>query len=229
MAETIVALFLAHVLADYVLQTRWMVDTKRGAGFAAHISVVYVTAMLCLGQISVAVILVTFVHLLIDAAKTMLMPDRLWSYLADQGMHILSIVGVAALFPGAWQAGLWADAVSPGAPEILAMIAGFVFAIRAGHFAIAVYIAAPPEPGATGMTAQRAALTGGLERAAVFVAVLGGVPVLAFAVLAVKAGLWWSRGGASAPGRERAVAATLASFAWALAVAYATRALIAML
>src|SRR6056297_193800 len=220
MAETIVALFLAHVLADYVLQTRWMVDTKRGAGFAAHISVVFVTAMLCLGQISVAVILVTFVHLLIDAAKTMLMPDRLWSYLADQGMHILSIVGVAALFPGAWQAGLWADAVSPGAPEILAMIAGFVFAIRAGHFAIAVYIAAPPEADATGMTA---------ERAAVFVAVLGGVPVLAFAVLAVKAGLWWSRGGASAPGRERAVAATLASFAWALAVAYATRALIAML
>src|SRR6056297_291415 len=218
MAETIVALFLAHVLADYVLQTRWMVDTKRGAGFAAHISVVFVTAMLCLGQISVAVILVTFVHLLIDAAKTMLMPDRLWSYLADQGMHILSIVGVAALFPGAWQAGLWADAVSPGAPEILAMIAGFVFAIRAGHFAIAVYIAAPPEADATGMIAQRAALTGGLERAAVFVA-----------VLAVKAGLWWSRGGASAPGRERAVAATLASFAWALAVAYATRALIAML
>lgn len=225
MAETIVALFLAHVLADYVLQTRWMVDTKRGAGFAAHIALVFLTAMLCLGQISVAVFLVTFLHLLIDAAKTVLMPDRLWSYLADQGLHILSIVAVAALFPGAWQAGVWAD-VPPETPEALAILAGLVFALRAGHFAIAFYIAAPPSPGAT---ARRAALTGGLERAAVFAAVLGGVASLSLVVLAAKAGLWWSRGGASAAGRERAVAATLASFAWALAVAYATRALIAML
>jgi hypothetical protein len=229
MPETIVALFLAHVLADYVLQTRWMVDTKRGAGFAAHIAAVFVTAMLCLGQISVAVLLVTFVHLLIDAAKTVLMPDRLWSYLADQGLHILSIVAVAALFPGAWQAGLWADIVPQAMPEALAMLAGLVFAIRAGHFAIAVYIAAPPSPGATALTERRAALTGGLERAAVFAAVLGGVASLSLVVLAAKAGLWWSRGGASAVGRERAVTATLASFAWALAVAYATRALIAML
>jgi hypothetical protein len=84
-------------------------------------------------------------------------------------------------------------------------------------------------PGGTGTTAERAALTGGLERAAVFAAVLAGVPALVLAVIAAKAGLWWARGGASAPGRERAVIATLASFAWALAVAYATRALIAML
>jgi hypothetical protein len=229
MAETIVALFLAHVLADYVLQTRRMVETKRGAGFAAHIALVFATAVACLGQVSVAVLLVTFLHLLIDAAKTILMPDRLWSYLADQGLHILSIVAVAALFPAAWQAGLWADGVPPGTPEILAMLAGLVFAIRAGHFAIAVYIAPSTVPGGTGTTAERAALTGGLERAAVFAAVLAGVPALVLAVLATKARLWWARGGASAPGRERAVTATLASFAWALAVAYATRALIAML
>ncbi|KPQ14073.1 MAG: Protein of unknown function (DUF3307) [Rhodobacteraceae bacterium HLUCCO18] len=229
MAETIAALFLAHVLADYVLQTRWMVVTKRGAGFAAHIALVFATAVACLGQISVAVVLVTFVHLVIDAAKTILMPDRLWSYLADQGLHILSIVAVGALFPGAWQAGLWADAVPQATPEALAMLAGLVFAIRAGHFAIAVYIASPPVPGADGMTARHGALIGGLERAAVFAAVLGGVAALSLVILAAKAGLWWSRDGASAPGRERAVAATLASFAWALAAAYATRALIAML
>jgi hypothetical protein len=62
LAETIAALFLAHGLADYVLQTRWMVDTKRGAGFAVHIAIVFFTAMLCLGQLSPAVALITFVH-----------------------------------------------------------------------------------------------------------------------------------------------------------------------
>jgi hypothetical protein len=105
LVETVIALFLAHVLADYVLQTRWMVDTKRGAGFAVHIGLVFVTAVICLGQLSLAVLAVTFLHLLIDAAKTILMPDRLWSYLADQGLHILSIVAVAAVFPGAWRRG----------------------------------------------------------------------------------------------------------------------------
>jgi hypothetical protein len=227
LAETIIALFLAHVLADYVLQTRWMVDTKRGAGFAVHIATVLVTSMLCLGQLTLAVIAITFIHLLIDATKTMLLPDRLWSYLADQGLHLLSIAAIAALFPGAWQAGLWAGMAPAGAPAVMAVIAGLIFATRAGHFAIATYIASPHDGEQRGR-ARRAALTGGLERGAVFAAVLCGVASLALVVLAAKAGIWWVRGGAEAAGRDRAIAATLASFAWALVVAYATRALIAM-
>ena len=224
MAETIIALFLAHVLADYVLQTRWMVDTKRGAGFAAHIGIVFATAMLCLGQLSLAVVLITFVHLLIDAAKTLLMPDRLWSYLADQGLHLGSIVAVAAFLPEAWQQGLWAGILPPETPRVVAVAAGLIFALRGGHFAIVSYIAGPAQPA----DAQRAAVTGGLERAAVFAAVLGGLPALALVVLAAKAGFWWVRGGLDAPGRAQAVTATLASFAWALVTAYATRALVAM-
>jgi hypothetical protein len=224
LVETVIALFLAHVLADYVLQTRWMVDTKRGAGFAVHIGLVFVTAVVCLGQLSLAVLAVTFLHLLVDAAKTILMPDKLWSYLADQGLHILTIVGVAAVFPGAWAAGLWAGLLPPGTPEVLALLGGLIFAIRAGHFAIAVYIAGRPLAGD-----GRAALTGGLERAAVFAAVLGGVAALSLLVLAAKGAVWWARGGPGAVGRDRAIAATLASFTWALAVAYATRAVIAML
>ncbi len=224
MAETIIALFLAHVLADYVLQTRWMVDTKRGAGFAAHIATVFGAAVVCLGQLSLAVILVTFLHLLIDATKTILMPDRLWSYLADQSLHVLSILTVAVVFPTAWQTGFWADVVPNWGIEAMALVAGLIFTIRAGHFAIASYIAGPVGPAAS----QRAALIGGLERAAVFAAVLGGVAALSLLVLAAKAVVWWARGGLEAEGRDRAITATLSSFAWALAVAYATRALIAM-
>lgn len=227
-AETAAALFVAHVLADYVLQTRWMVNTKRGAGFAAHIAVVFATAVACLGQLSLAVILITFVHLVIDATKTILMPDRLWSYLADQGLHLASIFAVAALYPTAWQAGLWADMVPSGTLQVLAVAAGLIFAIRAGHFAFVIYLAGPPSTDGKA-AAQRAALTGGVERAVVFAAVLGGVAALSLVVLAAKAAIWWAWGVSEGGRWEKTVAGTLASFAFALAVGYATRALVAML
>ena len=79
-----------------------------------------------------------------------------------------------------------------------------------------------------GFARNRAALTGALERTAVYASVLGGVAVLSVAVLALKAGLWWALGGRHADGWQRAVAGTLASFAFALLVGYATRGLIAM-
>jgi hypothetical protein len=62
-------------------------------------------------------------------------------------------------------------AVSRSCPSL----GGLIFAIRAGHFAIAIYIAGPPGPD-HGFARQSRALTGGLERAAVFAAVLGGWP-----------------------------------------------------
>jgi hypothetical protein len=225
LAETIAALFLAHGLADYVLQTRWMVDTKRGAGFAVHIAIVFFTAMLCLGQLWPAVALITFVHLLIDATKTLFLPDRLWSYLADQALHIVSILAIAAVFPSAWQLGIWAEVAPSWVSQAMAIAGGLIFALRAGHFGIAGYIAGPPGPDGP----RHAAITGGLERAAVFAAVLGGVAAFVLLVLAAKAGIWWARGGSHQPGWRRAVVATLSSFAWALAVAYATPALLAQL
>jgi hypothetical protein len=226
-AETVVALFVAHVLADYVLQTKWMVDTKRGPGFAVHIGIVFATAALCLGQISVAILLITLAHCLIDATKTLVLPDSLWSYLADQLLHLASIMAVGSLFPGAWQAGIWADMLPPGSREVVAALAGLVFTIRAGHFAIAIYLVDPPRED-HGFARNRAALTGALERTAVYALVLGGFAALSLVVLAVKALLWWAMGGRHADGWQRAVAGTLASFAFAIAVGYGTMMLISM-
>lgn len=46
MIETFTALLLAHVLADFVLQTRWMVANKRrAAGLALHGTVVLMDAL----------------------------------------------------------------------------------------------------------------------------------------------------------------------------------------
>ncbi len=36
MVETFTALLLAHVLADFMFQTDWMIANKRGPGLALH-------------------------------------------------------------------------------------------------------------------------------------------------------------------------------------------------
>lgn len=205
-----------------------MVETKRGAGFAAHMAVVFATAVLCLGQLSLAVVAITFCHLTIDAIKTFFFPERLWSYLADQGLHILSILMVSSVMPAAWQAGIWEQTAPVWTLEFAALLAGMIFTIRAGHFALCSYLREFAPQGAVAMTSN-GALVGALERAVVFVLVLSGLAALSLAVLALKGGIWWTRGASTAIGRETAFTATLFSFAWAIVTAFGTRALVGML
>jgi hypothetical protein len=94
------------------------------------------------------VALITFFHLLIDATKTILiLPDKLWSYLADQGLHIVSILAVAAVFPGAWRRGSGPRLLPPGTPQVHGPARRADLRTPRGHFAIAVYIAGPPLAG----------------------------------------------------------------------------------
>ncbi len=52
MIETLAALLFAHALADFVLQTNWMVAQKRRpVAMAAHLAVVLVTAVVATGGI----------------------------------------------------------------------------------------------------------------------------------------------------------------------------------
>lgn len=217
MAETFAALLLAHVLADYVLQNKWIVESKRGPGFAVHIAIVFSTAALCLGQVSPAVLWITLLHLAIDAAKTLLMPDRLWSYLGDQGLHILSLFAVSAVAPHAWEAGIWSGNVPGWIPAAMAAVAGLVYATRAGQFAVALFLRdimrleGAAEPGG------RDAMTGIAERTLVFVSILSGWVVAAALLFGGKLAFQAHRGAGRA-----AMAGTISSFVWAIAVALAT-------
>jgi hypothetical protein len=225
MLETFAALLLAHVLADYVLQTRWIVVSKRGPGFAVHIGLVFVTALLCLGQVSLPVLAVTAAHLAIDATKTLLMPSRLWSYLADQALHLMSIAMVAALFPEAWAIGVWADMAPAWIPAAIAGLAGLIFATRAGQFAIDYLVGGKAGEASSGQGAQ----TGLVERALVFISVTVGQPWWAGALLAAKAA-WIGLSGARRPAAlGRIATGTLASFGWAFATGLATAALVTRL
>jgi hypothetical protein len=222
MAETLAALALAHMIGDYVLQSRWMVDHKRGMGFVAHIAVVFVALAVCLGQVSLIVVSVALAHTVIDLFKTFVLPDRLWSYLLDQLLHIISIIIAAWLIPQGWQAGFWADMVPDWTAWAMVLVAGIIFTTRGGLFALAMFMAENFGPRPQGTLPIASTIVGSIERLVVFGLILVGLPWLGVVALAGKLGLLASRGALVGPTRNRALVGTLVSFSWAVVSAYVT-------
>ncbi len=113
--RTLLALYLAHLLADFVFQTQRLVEQKRrGQPFAylVHGLIHYLSAIVIVGfflpgaivaiRTYLVVAALTLVHLLIDLAKTRLAAKSRISggpgaYLADQLVHFLTVVLAAWL------------------------------------------------------------------------------------------------------------------------------------
>lgn len=171
MTETLVALILAHVLADFVFQSDWMVADKRDLRrLAAHGAVVLVTALAAMGSLDPWLFALAPVHLAIDAVKARFRAG-LRPFLVDQAAHLVSLVALALWRPGLWDAGVWAHL--PGLagwpalaalPAVWLLVAGAILAVGAGGHAIGLMMApfaaglvaaAPPEaqPGAPPDTA----------------------------------------------------------------------------
>ncbi|MDG4649191.1 DUF3307 domain-containing protein [Roseibacterium sp. SDUM158017] len=226
MLETLAALAFAHVVADYLLQTRWIVENKRGAGFAIHIAIVFAAAVACLGQVSWIVLWITAAHLAIDATKTLLLPDRLWSYLADQAAHFLSVALLAALFPLSWETGVWGGVAPAWVPVLMAAATGFVFATRAGQFAIGLFLREALPSATSQPLAPSAATIGLLERAIIVLLVLAGAPWAVVLLIAAKAVWQFAIPAQGKAAREQVITGSVASFAWGIAVALVTQVMV---
>jgi hypothetical protein len=99
-------LLLAHFLADYPLQTNWIVVNKNRARVLflhvlIHFFVTSIIVLIYAPQSWMFVILLTFIHLLIDMGKNYINRIRpkwvIAPYFIDQFIHILSIGFVAAM------------------------------------------------------------------------------------------------------------------------------------
>jgi len=212
-AYTFAALFLAHVIADYVLQTSWMVMNKRRAiAMVAHIGLVFGTMCLTTASVHPWFIGLALAHLWIDIVKTHAMPEGLGAYVADQLLHVGSIVGVSMLAPGIWPASPLSDV--PNLPLYYMIAGGVLFAVRGGQYAVAMLVAQRGDASGHGV------LLGWVERAALCVLVIGGFPWLALGVIAGKAMyLAVALPRRSAPARARLWIGTVVSLGWGLAVA----------
>jgi hypothetical protein len=239
MTDTLIALVFAHMLADFVLQTRWMVVNKRNpVALTAHISIVLVAGIACLGVLHPALFALAGAHLVLDAAKAWSPWKGLGPFVADQVLHIATIVLVALWVPDLWAQGLWGavpedgdsgwiaslwpgDGATPILPAIFAAISGFILATRAGGFAIGLYM----EPWAASSPAGLAnggRAIGNLERSLIFLLVFIGLPEGIGFLIAAKSVLRFGSVSDDRAVSEYVIIGTLASFGWAIAASFGT-------
>ncbi len=117
--RTLLAIYLAHLLTDFVFQTHRLVEQKRRGqpsayllhGLIHYLSAILITGFFIRGSIltlrtHLVIAALTLVHLLIDLAKIQLtgkhlIGDGTGAYLADQLLHFLTVVLAAWLLsPG---------------------------------------------------------------------------------------------------------------------------------
>lgn len=228
MFETFAALLFAHVLADFVLQTRWMVARKRQFGvLLLHGVLVLLTAQLSLGHVTAWPLLaLAAAHLIIDAVKTYGGFDGLTGFLCDQLAHLATLILVVALVPGLWASGLWAT--QPLLPPLMVIMAGAVLATRAGGFATALLMRdhevsdTPEDEGLPGGGATIGLLERGLIYLLVLIGETGGIGFL----VAAKSILRFGTVSGDRKATEYVIIGTLFSFGWALIVAIAVQKLL---
>lgn len=239
MIETAAALVLAHVLADFVFQTDAMVRSKALPGvLLVHVAIVAAASWAALGLAPAAgpILLVGISHLVIDWLKQRHGSQTFGPFALDQAAHLAMIALAAALWPASYTAGLWGlpwpsglDAAKAHAPQAMVLVAGLVAAVWAGGHAVRAMMAGlpiPADPTEDDRLPQGGRLIGRLERLLILMLVLADYTAGIGFLIAAKSVLRFSE---LARDRDRRVSeyviiGTLASFAWGLAVSFATAA-----
>ncbi len=220
MIETFTALLFAHAVADFLLQSQWMVTHKRRPeAMLAHIGVVLVTAALALGSADPALLALGAAHLAIDAAKVLWGPKGLWPFLADQLAHLASLAALAWWVPGLWAAGPWDGCLL--APALMALGAGLILSTRAGGFAVGILMEPWSKDAPAGLAGGGRTI-GLLERGLIFLLVMTGQPEGIGLLIAAKSVLRFSAVKDDLKVSEYVIIGTLASFGWAMMVAFLT-------
>ena len=226
MIETFTALLLAHLIADFVAQTTWMVRHKTNPGvLALHGLHVFALTAAALGGALTLALIITLVHLAIDLVKLRLLPPTLAAFLTDQAAHIATLAVVAYWVPNAFAQGLWPP-MPPGVLTGAILLCGLILATLAGGPAVGLLMA--PYKDATGAKGlENAGRTIGLlERALIFLMILIGEPAGIGFLIAAKSILRFDTVSRDRQVSEYVIIGTLASFGWALAASFATTAAI---
>lgn len=223
MADTFLALLLAHLLGDYVFQTYWMVVNKRRIPvLLLHVSIHLATMVVVMGGGLEVVLVIAAVHLAIDALKTYSFPETLSAYFIDQLAHIATIFIAAAYFPNLFAEGIWGPSINLfREPMILAC--GFIACILAGGPAVGLLLSKYDndqiEPGLS----DGGRIIGLLERGLIFLMVFSNTIAGIGFLIAAKSILRFDTASKDQKNSEYVIIGTLASFGWALAVAFATQ------
>lgn len=229
MTETFAALLFAHTLADFVLQTRRIaLNKRRPALLLLHGAVVLATAQAALGRVDAwEVLALSASHVAIDWLKARFGGDTLAAFLADQAAHLAVLVALAALRPDLWAGGLWTG--HGWLATLMALAAGAILATRAGGFAVGLLMRPWADDDLPKGLTNGGTLIGLLERGLIFLLVIVGQPAGVGFLVAAKSVLRFETTSRDQRAGEYVIIGTLASFGWALVLAYATLRLLAAL
>ncbi|WP_109464375.1 hypothetical protein [Albibacillus kandeliae] len=226
MMETFAALLLALAASE-------LLDPCRGGraevpGLWVLRSVLFLAlALLCLGTWHPVILGLAAGHLALRLARRLAPEGRLWPFMAENGLLLAGILGTAILLPGLWPGGLWsAQTVLPG---LMAAAAGLAIATAIGGEAIGLLLSGYDAPEQKAGLPHGGRLIGLLERSMIFLLILVGQPAGVGFLIAAKSILRFEETRDSNIASEYIIIGTLASFAWAMACAWATLALIDVL
>jgi hypothetical protein len=227
MIETLAALIFAHALADFVLQTNAMVASKhRARTMALHGLIVLGTAALATGTLSPWLLALTAAHLVIDWVKIRSNRTDFWPFMIDQAAHAATLIALALYVPNLSGTGLWA--AYPMLPALMTIASGAILATRAGGFAIGLLMDPWAQNAPAGLPNGGRAI-GTLERGLIFLLILTGQAQSIGFLIAAKSVLRFGSVSNEKEASEYVIIGTLASFSWAIAVSFATTALLACL
>lgn len=214
-ASSFAALYLAHVIADYLLQTQWMVVNKdRPTAIGLHVGIVLAMMPVVTLHLSWWFVALALAHLAIDLTKTHLLGPGLAAYVGDQLLHLISIVAVVALVPDLWDQSPLAGI--DWLARFYLILAVFIFAARGGQYAVATLFRTDPEADGRGVR------IGWVERTALAAVVAVGIPWAIALGLAAKAlHVMLERPGRDARRQSRLIRGAALSMAWGLACALA--------
>lgn len=229
MTETFAALLLAHLAADFVLQTSGMVERKREPLiFLAHIVIVLVLSLLALGGAPITALAVAVAHLAIDAVKTFATRNGFAAFIGDQAAHTLTLAAAALIWPEAFSSGVWGRWTE--ALLIPALVAsGAITTVLAGGHAVGLLMRPYKENALPEGLPDAGRLIGQLERSLIFLLVLTDQTVGIGFLIAAKSILRFDAASKEQKASEYVIIGTLASFSWAIACASATLGLIGWL
>jgi len=232
MYETLLALLVAHLVADFPLQPDWMVRRKRNPSvLALHGLLVAGTAALALGGLAGEVLLILVgTHLAMDAIKVYLLPNSLGSFTLDQLVHLTVIIALAVAFPGTYAHGAWATLPAAAAAAWLVglcLLGGTIASLMVG----AIVIRKATAPFTHQLSGDIAGLESGgtyigwLERALVMLLILIGQPAGVGFLITAKSILRFGdvRDSSQRKLTEYIIIGTFMSFGWGLLIAVLTQ------
>jgi hypothetical protein len=245
MHETAVTLLAAHVLADFVFQTDWIVANKRRTSvLVGHVLSVVMLTMLASGSLNPLILATVGVtHLILDKLKLKMPQDKRWPFFLDQLGHLVVITGITILAPDTFYNGFWGNL--PAATQSLylrciTLTLGAVVAIPMGGIVIRMLID-PLEPSSitnpqgelplheTETTPIKGMISGGryigwLERAISMLLILTGKVEGVGFLLAAKSILRFGdiKDSTQRTQAEYIIIGTFLSFGWVLLVGFGT-------